>query len=129
MKCSGICPDPEFLSVFQAGGGDRAICPIILPSIVSHQFSTRALSDSSLILTILGHGVYDMLSKSSFQDSRLMTLSLWRKEGERCLEKPEVEEQQKDTDSLGETAIFTRVTFCLEILLCMAVALDPNSKQ
>lgn len=82
MKCSSICPDLEFLSVFQAGGGDRAICPIILFSVVSHQFSTRAVSDSSLILTILViHGVYDMLSKSSFQDSRLMTLSLWRKRG------------------------------------------------
>lgn len=79
MKCSSICPDTEFLSASRAGSGDRAICPIVLPSVVSHQFSTRALSDSSLIVTILGHGVCDTLYESSFKDLGLKMLSLWNR--------------------------------------------------
>jgi hypothetical protein len=33
---SGICPDLESIAASQPGGGDRAICPIVLPSVVSH---------------------------------------------------------------------------------------------
>lgn len=36
MKRGGICPDTEFLSAAQTGSGDRAICPIVLPSVVGH---------------------------------------------------------------------------------------------
>lgn len=36
VRNTGICPDTAFLSAFQAGGGDRAICPIVLLSVVNH---------------------------------------------------------------------------------------------
>ena len=71
----------QTLSFFQPLGLAvvTAICPIVLPSAVSHQFSTRALSDSSLIVTILGHGVYDTFYESSFKDSGRKILNLWRR--------------------------------------------------
>lgn len=59
MEQSGICGDTGLLSQRQAGGGDRAICPLFLPFPVCHQFPTKSPSDSSLIVTILGNKVYD----------------------------------------------------------------------
>lgn len=95
-----------------------AICPIVLPSAISHQFSTRAPSDSSLIVPILGHGVYDAFYESSFKDSGLKILSLWRRRNRNICRQVKGRWKLIDIYLLEETAIFLCYVWSWNPMLC-----------